>query len=58
MEPILTLDHLSYAYHTLEGETKALPDISPFRETGRICGNCRSIRMRQVHTALTDRRSF
>ena len=28
MEPILTLDHLSYAYHTLEGETKALSDIS------------------------------
>ena len=55
MEPILTLDHLSYAYHTLEGETKALSDISL---SVKICGNCRSIRMRQVHTALTDRRSF
>lgn len=28
MEPILTLNHLSYAYHTMEGETKALSDIS------------------------------
>ena len=50
MEPILTLDHLSYAYHTLEGETKALQ--------GRNSGPGGGIRMRQVHTALTDRRSF
>lgn len=26
--PILTLEHLSYAYHTLSGETKALENIS------------------------------
>lgn len=28
MEPILELKHINYAYHTLEGETKALTDIS------------------------------
>ena len=28
METILKLSHVSYAYHTLEGETKALTDIS------------------------------
>lgn len=28
MEPILELKHITYAYHTTEGETKALSDIS------------------------------
>lgn len=28
MEPILTLDHVSYSYHTKDGETAALKDIS------------------------------
>lgn len=28
MEPILELKNINYAYHTLEGETKALSDIS------------------------------
>ena len=28
MEPILELKHINYAYHSLEGETKALTDIS------------------------------
>ena len=28
MEPILKLDHINYSYHTLDGETKALSDIS------------------------------
>lgn len=28
MKPKLTLDHVSYSYHTLEGETLALSDIS------------------------------
>ena len=36
MEPILTLDHLSYAYHTLEGETKALSDISLSVKPGEL----------------------
>lgn len=28
MEPILKLTDVSYSYHTLDGETKALSDIS------------------------------
>ena len=28
MEPILKLSNVSYSYHTLDGETKALADIS------------------------------
>ena len=28
MKPILELDHVNYSYHTLDGETKALSDIS------------------------------
>ena len=28
MEPILELKHITYSYHTTEGETKALSDIS------------------------------
>lgn len=28
MKPILELDHINYSYHTLDGETKALSDIS------------------------------
>lgn len=28
MEQILNLQHISYTYHTLEGETPALSDIS------------------------------
>ena len=28
MNPVLTLDHVSYSYHTPSGETPALKDIS------------------------------
>ena len=57
MEPILTLDHLSYAYHTLEGETKALSDISLSVKPGEFvaivgpsgCGKS---------TALSNRRTL
>lgn len=28
MEPVLELSHVNYAYHTMDGETKALNDIS------------------------------
>lgn len=28
MEKVLSLSHLSYTYHTIQGETKALSDIS------------------------------
>lgn len=28
MEPVLELSNVNYAYHTMDGETKALNDIS------------------------------
>ena len=28
MEPILEMQHITYSYHTTEGETKALEDVS------------------------------
>ena len=28
MNPVLTLDHVSYSYHTPSGETPALKDVS------------------------------
>lgn len=28
MEPILEMQHITYSYHTMEGETKALEDVS------------------------------
>lgn len=36
MEPILELKHINYAYHTLEGETKALTDISFSIDSGEF----------------------
>lgn len=47
MEPILELKNINYAYHTLEGETKALTDISFSISSGEFvaivgpsgCGN-------------------
>ena len=70
MEPILTLDHLSYAYHTLEGETKALSDISLSVKPGEFvaivgpsgCGKSTLLSMlwglTQPEGGTTDRRSF
>ena len=52
MEPILTLDHLSYAYHTLEGETKALSDISLSVKPGEF------VAIVGPSGCGTDRRSF
>lgn len=47
MEPILELKNINYSYHTLDGETKALSDISFTLEPGSFtavvgpsgCGN-------------------
>ena len=36
MEPILELKNINYAYHTLEGETKALTDISFSIDSGEF----------------------
>ncbi len=36
MNPLLTLEHVSYAYHQAEGETPALSDISFSLEPGHF----------------------
>ena len=36
MDPLLTLSHISYSYHDLNGETTALSDISFSLEEGRF----------------------
>ena len=36
MKPLLELDHISYSYHSLIGETKALENISFSVENGEF----------------------
>ena len=42
MRPLLELNNISYSYHTIDGETKALSDISFQRRAGRFL-KCSSI---------------
>lgn len=56
-EQILNLQHISYTYHTLQGETLALSDIFIFIEKRRICRHCRSLRVWQIYTAFADLRT-
>lgn len=52
MNPLLTLEHVGFAYHQAEGETPALSDISFTLEAGHFlaivgpsgCGNPRCSR--------------
>ena len=56
MEPILELKNINYAYHSLEGETKALTDISFSVCPGEFvsivgpsgCGNATGMRRQQL----------
>ena len=57
MEQILNLQHISYTYHTLEGETPALSDISFFEQRG-ICRHRGTFRLWKIHAAFSDLRSF
>ena len=50
MEQILNLQHISYTYHTLEGETPALSDISFSLNKGEFAEN--------PTLAVGDRRCF
>ncbi len=60
MEPILELKNIHYAYHTLDGETKALTDISFSIASGEFvaivgpsgCGNA-MCRERKQYTSAT-----
>ena len=56
MEPILKLTDVSYSYHTLDGETKALSDISFALTPGEFtaivgpsgCGNAMCDQRKQI----------
>lgn len=58
MEQILNLQHISYTYHTLEGETPALSDISFSLNKGGICRHRGTFRLWKIHAAFSDLRSF
>mgnify|MGYP002225037874 FL=1 len=57
METILEFQNVSYAYHTLDGETPALSHISFSVKKRRIYCYRRSIWLRKIHTLITDRRA-
>ncbi len=66
MEHVLELNQVSYSYHTKEGETLALSQISfslkkgefiAFTKERRIHRDCRSIWLWQIHSALTHQRT-
>ena len=61
MTPILELKNIDYSYHTLDGETKALSNIPVqyfiFTYERGVYGRCRTFWMRQIDSALPDRRS-
>lgn len=56
MEPILEMKNIHYAYHTLEGETKALSNVSFTVDSGEFvaivgpsgCGNAMGEQRKQL----------
>lgn len=57
MEHVLELNQVSYSYHTKEGETLALSQISFSLKKGEFNRDCRSIWLWQIHSALTHQRT-
>ena len=57
MKPILELKNINYAYHTPEGETPALRDVSFSLAPGGFTAVVESVRLREIHTALSDCRT-
>lgn len=57
MKTILDLHNIYYSYHTSHGETRALSNLSFSLAPRRICCCCRSVRLRQIYSALTDLRT-
>ena len=57
MEEILELRHISYSYHTMDGETPALADISFSMKEGEFVAVVGPFRLRQIHAPVTDQRS-
>ena len=58
MEEILELKHIYYSYHTMDGETPALTDISFSMKEGEFVAVVGPLRLWQIHIAFSDRRTF
>ena len=56
MEEVLELKHICYAYHTLEGETPTLTDISFALKKGEFVAIVGHVRLRQIHPPVHHRR--
>ena len=56
-EQILNLQHISYTYHTLQGETLALSDISFSLKKGEFAAIVGAFRVWQIYTAFADLRT-
>ncbi len=58
MRPLLELNNISYSYHTIDGETKALSDISFQLAPGEFAAVVGSFRMWEIHTSFVNRRTY
>ena len=54
MIPKLEVSHLCYSYHTMEGETEALSDLSFQVQTGEFL----AVGLWEIHAAVPDLRPF
>ena len=57
MTPKLEVSGLGYSYHTMEGETPALSDISFSIEAGEFLAVVGPLRLREIHASLPLKRS-
>ena len=52
MSELLEVNHVSYAYHSIDGETETLADISFHIKRRGICDNCGSERLWKIHSCF------
>lgn len=52
MEPILEMQHITYSYHTMEGETKALEDVSFSVSEGEFIAIVGPSRLWKINTSI------
>ncbi len=57
MSELLEVNHVSYAYHSIDGETETLADISFHIKEGNLQQSW-SERLWKIHAAFTDLRTF
>ncbi len=58
MTPKLEVRGVDYSYHTMEGETKALSDISFHVNSGEFLLYCRAVRVWEIYVAFSACRAF